>query len=526
MNNHHFENFTTQISSSNNHNDCIIRSKDIKKLTLSDLSSNSSASFFSKPKYKQDKQEKSKRFSEIYTYRDMYEYKKRLPDSNQNCSFENSDFVFDCNSTLKKRMSKKKSSYSLVDDYENRLIAPIYYLNNTIHSNRSNCCCHCTCCHANTNKNMMLPYNNNNNVFFMQTDGTLALSAIPIQKPITRMISRHHLVEPITPRKQAFISNVPIPMKPKVIDIKNKTQYYTADSRGSNSVNQRIHDEYFRRTSSTLSTLQNEKLKRKSKLEYEDQLNRDLKILEEYDKIEVPLFASTKEKEDSKVKSKSNYYEKSEAFLIRKANLAQQEDISINPKLKSSENYERSASANKVSGILKYNDSMTSLDDFVRSPHNYYKNQNLDRKLYNSDYSTDSVSVGSIDQKPMNFNINKENYKDILSTSHVKEAPSFILMPKSFVGKITENAKFKCKFNGFPQPTVTWFINNVNLKTLDMPHKYKLYSKKNGAHYLKIFNLKSYDCGRIMCSIQNSMGTSEACANLTVLSDQGDDLFK
>ena len=65
-------------------------------------------------------------------------------------------------------------------------------------------------------------------------------------------------------------------------------------------------------------------------------------------------------------------------------------------------------------------------------------------------------------------------------------------------------------------------VNKVNLKTLDMPHKYKMYSKRNGAHYLKIFNLKPYDSGRITCSIENSMGRTEACANLTILYDEGD----
>jgi hypothetical protein len=323
----------------------------------------------------------------------------------------------------------------------------------------------------------------------MKTDGTLALSAIPIQKPVSRIVSRRNLVDPI------FIPNLPT-QKPKVINIKNKTQYFTGDSR----VMQK-HDQYTRRPL-TIPVSSNGKTKKKLKIDYEDQLDRELRVLEEFDRIEIPI----KKTEDSKIKSKQ-YQE----IKIVKAKLAREEDIFIN---QSNSN----VSKIKTSRILKDNDSLTSLDDFVRSPYNYYKNQNIDRKLYNNDYSTDSVSVGSIDHN----SINKENIKEAFNKSRVKEAPTFNLMPKSFIGKGNENAKFKCTFNGFPVPTVTWFINKVNLKTLDMPHKYKMYSKRNGAHYLKIFNLKPYDCGRITCSIENSMGRSEACANLTILNDEGD----
>jgi hypothetical protein len=483
MNNNHIEKNTTQ--SNNNNNDCIRKDGYIKKLTLSDLSSNSFSSFFLKPK--ENNKEIRKRFSDIYTYRDMYEYTKGSKHTiplRKLCSFEGSDFVFGCNNTLTKNM-KKKLNLSLIEDFENNMsINPKVY---TIHSNRNNCCCcHCTCCHACT-----MPYNvpNRNSQFYMKTDGTLALSAIPIQKPVSRIVSRRNLVDPI------FIPNLPT-QKPKVINIKNKTQYFTADSRGMQK-----HDLYTRRPL-TIPVSSNGKTKKKLKIDYEDQLDRELRVLEEFDRIEIPI----KKSEDSKIKSK-----KYQEIKIVKAKLAREEDIFIN---QSNSN----VSKIKTSRILKDNDSLTSLDDFVRSPYNYYKNQNIDRKLYNNDYSTDSVSVGSIDHN----SINKENIKEAFNKSRVKEAPTFNLMPKSFIGKGNENAKFKCTFNGFPEPTVTWFINKVNLKTLDMPHKYKMYSKRNGAHYLKIFNLKPYDCGRITCSIENSMGRSEACANLTILNDEGD----
>ena len=408
----------------------------------------------------------SKKQQKRYYYSDMRKYILKQPkyfDSEvKSCSFENSDFVFDCNGTLKKYKNKQNNSFnSPIDDYIRLTQLPIYYRNN-------NCCC---CCCYNRN------YTAGNNLFFMQTDGTLALSAMPLNKTISR-VKRMERIQPI------MIRTAPIPIKPKVVAIKNRTQ---------NAVTESKHMQ----NRQTTKMLDYELTSRINKVtEDEKQIYAEFKYLQDFDKIEVPLATTPKKIENKSIQ------------------------VNIEETHSSSESFENNFDFNKKIPILKFNDSLSSLDDFIRSPHNYYKDQELDRKLYNSDYSSDTISVGSIDNKQSITAI--ENANEFLNVVQVNVAPNFIKMPKSFVGKIGENAKFKCSFNGFPTPTITWYLNAVNLNNLNMPQKFKHYSKRNGCHYLKIFNIKAYDQGKITCVIENSMGNAKACVNLVVLNDQGE----
>lgn len=496
------------------------------------------------------------------------------------CSFENSDFVYGCNDTLKKYKQKLKFlnsvspeslefpyQYHLYNDanyfdYTRRYMPPVLYTNNCIHNHHhgiQTCCSntHGGCHNYHCSNNMQVAplvksYKYNRQEYYqqqpqrninvrkstsnMKSDGTVGLSTIPLSNT-NGMINYQYNRMPNNMRP-ASIPSVPIPTKPIFMKITNKANSRPNSMHAESNIQQVINKELYRN-----SMFIDQSLVRKEQQNSSTPIpiNIDRNLLSNI-KNENLDFAKYRQQEYERRRQQNqqphtssiikNFIETSsfkDSKNIEKSTQTQitQTRYEVNG---SSSNDENKVQANLM---LKYNDSLSSLDDFIRSPYNYYKNPEINNQ-YNSDYSSDSISVGNIDTNKINYYMlnsdNLKNYMNIVNQQQqqkdaVYESPTFLLMPKSFVGKYGTNAKFKCSFIGYPLPRVTWFLNGQNLNQINKPYKYKLYFKRNGVFYLKLFNLKLNDSGKITCRLENCMGHVEACANLIVLNDQGDQDF-
>jgi hypothetical protein len=415
------------------------------------------------------------------------------------CSFAQSDFIYDCNGTLKHIFkSKQAKTKNLASINPNPICSPIQRAQMDTHAPISHCChrpfyytpttYHIPCSCFNGLYYTMQPhsmYNRLNPCMYpihcvdvqsqaarkllhMRTDGTLGLEAICLEKPVlaTHAKQSHGLMQPV----------------------RNKP------TKRNSSYHKSIRDRQAYRLPSSLTSTDN--------------------IYE-------------RNRFQSCAKSKLRHSHTNDNLQMSPG-LRKQSGKMSQQRLKTSQTYdllrtdESSASTNKqlddhdTSRInenlfLIENDSLSSLDDFVRSPYHRIAH-NLDAHLYNTDYSSDQISIESA-LRPLNSFFNDQYHRSTFSNS--RKVPVFVVKPKSLTAKTNGTAKFRCSYYGLPSPKIKWSLNKQTIS----PHstgKFKVYFK-NGYCFLKIYNLKLNDSGRVTCCIENLYGRAETAASLIVL---------
>nr|XP_006823010.1 PREDICTED: uncharacterized protein LOC100378837 [Saccoglossus kowalevskii] len=93
----------------------------------------------------------------------------------------------------------------------------------------------------------------------------------------------------------------------------------------------------------------------------------------------------------------------------------------------------------------------------------------------------------------------------------VIEQPKLTEKPKSCTVMAGQEAKFSCKYKGFPKPEIEWFIQESVL----LENRMEI-SSIDGSSILTVYDVKVEDAGKYKCVVENSAGCATGAANLHV----------
>ncbi|XP_074157516.1 myosin light chain kinase, smooth muscle isoform X2 [Sminthopsis crassicaudata] len=97
--------------------------------------------------------------------------------------------------------------------------------------------------------------------------------------------------------------------------------------------------------------------------------------------------------------------------------------------------------------------------------------------------------------------------------SSLKEAPTFLLPPKSLCVPEGGTARFEGKVRGQPEPQVTWHKNG---KRITQGGRFLLSSNIRGLFSLDIHSVKGEDRGKYTCEVANSSGVQQITVELNI----------
>ncbi|XP_034561780.1 myomesin-1 [Notolabrus celidotus] len=114
----------------------------------------------------------------------------------------------------------------------------------------------------------------------------------------------------------------------------------------------------------------------------------------------------------------------------------------------------------------------------------------------------------------------EEHFKRMNEDS-LMHPPEFVIKPRSHTVWEKQCVRLHCTVNGWPDPRVVWYKNNVAIDPLSAPGKYKLESRYS-VHSLEINKCDFDDTAQYRVSAMNSKGELSAFASVVVKRFKGD----
>lgn len=114
------------------------------------------------------------------------------------------------------------------------------------------------------------------------------------------------------------------------------------------------------------------------------------------------------------------------------------------------------------------------------------------------------------------FNQFSKDEQSVIVLGYLK--PTFSIAPNETHKSVNESSSvaFECNVNGYPEPTINWFSQQINTP-IDVLNSSQKFHLTNGNKTMRIFNVTADDNGLYSCQATNSIGESKMDFNLDVL---------